>query len=233
MDYKNIVGLREISDDVQRGYKFEQIIRELLPWDNKPPVSVIGDSEQLDAFFIWKNQAFLVESKAKKGKITAGSHDWEDFELKIRRRKHTVTGLFCSLFSIDKKIYNRATELIREGHLVIILEGDFWDNLANSILSISDVLDYMNLYGRAKFLAIPPELNIIDEWRFDKKIITKKLSDTCLKYSSVMLRRYKLPFHDKTYVTGDIEKQIDSYVKGLKPNTLTKEKSTRLGFLLR
>ena len=102
MNNKSIPNLRAVTDDAQRGYKFEQIIRELLPWDIKPPVSMVGDSEQLDSIFVWKNQAFVVESKAKKKVITAGSHDWEDFELKIRRRNHTATGLFCSLFPINK-----------------------------------------------------------------------------------------------------------------------------------
>ena len=224
MDYSFILDLREISDNVQRGYKFEQIVRELLPWDIKPPVSLAGDSEQLDAFFLWKNQAFIVESKAKKEEITAGSKDWEDFELKIRRRKRAVTGLFCSLYSVNQNVYERATDLNKEGYLVIVLEGGFWDELAKSMLSIIDVLDYMNYYGRAKFLALPPKLNIIEKWRFDKNIIIKKLSDVCIKHSSVMLNRYKSPYHDKTYITREIEKQIDSYVKEIKPNTLTKEK---------
>ena len=224
MSYNSILKLRDILDDTERGYKFEQTIREILPWDGKPPVSAMGDSEQFDSIFLWKNQAYIVESKAKKDRISAGSHDWEDFELKIRRRKQSTIGLFCSLFPIHKKIYDRANELVREGYLIIILEGLFWDNLTKSNLTISDVLDYMNIYGRVKLIAIPPQLSAIVRWRYNKEEIIKRVSNICLKHSSTMLRRYKMPNHDKIYITRDIERQINSYVKELKPNTLTKEK---------
>ena len=221
--YDKIVGLRNNLNNADRGYKFEQAIRDILPWDVKPPVSVKGDSEQLDGVFLWKNQAYLVESKAKKEKITVGSHDWEDFELKIRRRRSTVVGLFCSLYPVHKNVFKKASELTKEGHLIIILEGNFWDELTISNLDIADVLDYMNIYGRTKFIASPPQLRIIKEWIFDKDEIIYGISKICKDHSSILLGRHKSKYHDKLYIERDVERQINSYVKELKPNVLIKK----------
>lgn len=222
--YKEIIGLREIKNAVDRGYKFEQIIREIQPWDRKPPVVASVPSEQLDGIFVWKNQAYLIESKAKVDLITPGSHDWEDFELKIRRRKNAVVGLFCSLYSVNESIYERAKELNQQGHYVIVLAGDFWDEINNEQLSIEDLLDYMNLFGRVKFLSKPPMIKIIKNWFYDKESTEKKVFDICKKSSATFLRRHKSPFHESLYVARDIDNLIESYSKDLKPSSLKKTK---------
>lgn len=222
--YKEILALRDNTDDVDRGYKFEQTIREIQPWDRKPPVAASLPSEQLDGIFIWKYQAYLIESKAKTEPITPGSHDWEDFELKIRKRKNNVVGLFCSLFPISEKVYVHAEQLNREGHFVIVLAGLFWDELNKHQLPIKDLLEYMNLFGRIKFYAKPPDIKKILDWCYDKETTQKKIADLCKKNSSTFLRRHKSPFHSNLYITRDIDNQIGSYSNNLKPSTLQKEK---------
>lgn len=228
MKYKNIIDLRNIPCDRDRGYKFEQEIRKILPRDFKPPVPVQDKehSEQLDGILLWKNQAYLIESKAKKGKITAGSHDWEDFELKITRRRNTVIGIFCSLYPIHTNACKRANELVNQGNLIILLEGSFWDELSNSSLDIADVLDYMNIYGRSKLIAKPPHLNTIEQWRFDKDEIINRISNLCTDYSSLFLGRHKSDSHDHVYIVRDVEKDIESYIKKLNPNILTRVKES-------
>lgn len=222
--YKEIIALRENPNNVERGYQFEQIIREIQPWDRKPPVVASLASEQLDGIFIWRDQAYLIESKAKKDRITPGSHDWEDFELKIRRRKNAVTGIFCSLFPVSDEIYQRAEGLNREGHFVIVLAGEFWDDINSHQLPMKDLFEYMNLFGRVKFLSKPPKIKKILDWCYDKETINKKISDLCKKNSAIFLRRHKSPFHKDLYITRDIDNQIESYAKNLKPSVISKSK---------
>ena len=225
--YAEIIAIRDENiSDIERGYKYEQIIRELLPWDRKPPIasSLPSSSEQLDGVFVWNGQAYLIESKAKKDTITPGSHDWEDFELKIRRRKNNVIGLFCSLFPISEQIYERAKSLNIEGHLVIVLDGSFWEDIQKHNLPIKDLLLYMNLFIRVNNNSKPPEIKKIIEWCYDKDVTQKKLFDLCTKNSAIFLRRHKSPFHANLYVTREIDNQIESFTQNLKPSTLRGQK---------
>ncbi len=232
--YKEILELRKIVDNSTRGYKFEQAIRELLPWDRKPPIALAlpNVSEQLDAIFIWKNYPYLIECKAKSDTITPGSSDWEDFELKIRKRKNNVFGIFCSLGEVSEKVYANAEILNREGHSLFILAGDFWEELEKTGLPIIDLLEYMQLFGKIKFLPKPPNLNNIKSWFYDKESVNNKLSDIAKKYSSTFLRRYKLPNHEILYVRRDLDIQFENYIKENRPNSLkikeeSKEKQPR------
>ncbi|KAA0990904.1 NACHT domain-containing protein [Dyadobacter aurulentus] len=220
--YLEILQLRDVQNDVERGYRFEQAIREIQPWDRKPPVTASLASEQLDGIFLWKEQAYLIESKAKKAPITPGSHDWEDFELKIRRRKANVVGLFCSLFPVSKKVFIQAEQLNRDGHFVIILAGTFWEELNYYKLPIYDILDYMNLFGRTKFLTSPPPINVVVEWFYDKDRTQKKLSDLCKRNSSTFLRRFKASSHEALYLRREIDAKIESYAHNLKPQVIKK-----------
>ncbi len=222
--YKEIASLRNLENDTQRGYKFEQAIREIQPWDRKPAIAISITSEQLDGIFVWKDKPYLIESKAKKDVITVGSHDWEDFELKVRRRKSAVTGIFCSLFSVSEEVYERARDLIKDGHFVLVFAGDFWDELEATPLLFKDVLEYMNFHGRVRFLGKPPKLKIINDWCFDKELIEKAINNNCKKVSSTFLRRYKSPFHKELYIHREVDNQIASYCKDLKPSTLKIER---------
>lgn len=222
--YKDNVQLRDMSDNVARGLKFEQIVREIQPWDRKPAITISVPTEQLDGIFVWKDKPYLVEAKAKKDIITAGSHDWEDFELKIRRRKNAVTGLFCSLFEVNAEVYRRADLLINEGFFVLIFAGSFWDDLIEVPLPFADLLEYMNFFGRIKFLAKPPKLSIIHDWLFEKLSTDNRINDICRKNSSTFLRRYISPLHKSLYIERDIDSQILSYALELKPSNLKKKK---------
>jgi hypothetical protein len=133
--YEEIIALRDITDDQRRGYLFETAMREVMPWVTRPPLAVVGESEQLDAFFEWNSWHFVVESKAKRGIIKRGSHDWEDFELKVRKRRGSCIGLFCSLFPASDDLYAAAEQLNREGLCTLLLTGSFWEELAAHALA--------------------------------------------------------------------------------------------------
>ena len=90
--YTQIISLYNEENKQSRGYKFEHLIREIQPWSYKPPISAIGNSEQLDGVYEWEGRIYIIEAKAKEKKILQGSSDWEDFELKIRRRNKAGAG---------------------------------------------------------------------------------------------------------------------------------------------
>lgn len=232
INYKDILSLRDIDEDAHRGYKFEQIIREIQPWDRKPPIVTSLSSEQIDGVFIWKTQAYLIEAKAKRNPITPGSHDWEDFELKVRKRRNNIVGLFCSLFPVSEKIFDHAEQLNREGHFVIVLSGNFWDQLHEHQLPIKDLLEYMNLFGRVKFQAKPPDIKTILNWCYDKDTVYKKMKDLCKKNAATFLRRHKSPFHSNLYIKRDIDNMIISYSENLKPSTLQNDKDVPIQLCL-
>jgi hypothetical protein len=218
--YTEIIALRNDTNDQGRGYKFEQVIRELLPWEIKPPIAVSLPSEQLDGIFIWNKQSYFVEAKAKKNEITPGSQDWKDFENKVHRRKNGIIGLFCSLFPVSENIYERANDLNKEGYLVIVLAGYFWDEIHKSSLPIKDVLLYMDIFLRVNNKSKPPEIKEIIKWRYGKDTIQRNIFDYCAKNSSIFLMRYKSNFHSNLYIAREIDNQIESFVHNLKPSVL-------------
>jgi len=219
--YKQIVELREHHDKIQKGYIFEQIMREIHPWEYKPPIVYTAPSEQLDGVFTWKGITFIIESKAKEGIITQGSHDWEDFELKIRRRKGKgIIGVFCSLYPVHENVFDAGKRLNEEGIQTIIFDGSFWDNIVNDNLSLKDVFEFMIPYVRIKYIAKPPQIKSIKEWCFDKSKIEKQFRDKAFKTSSSFLRRYKHRFHNTIYVARELDIQIKSAVNNFKPSTL-------------
>ena len=220
--YQQIIELRNNTDAIKRGYQFEQIIREVLPWDIKPPIAyTTKTSEQLDAVFTWKGFTFIVESKAKKTRITPGTHDWEDFENKILHRNGNVIGLFCSLYdNLSQEIYEAAKFLNRKGNLNIVLDGKFWDNLAKSNIPLEYILEYMITHIKIYYVAIPPDLDSIKEWYFDKEKIENTMKNNAIKYSSSFLRRYKHKYHDSIYVKRRFDNEILSHINHFKPSSL-------------
>ena len=219
--YAQIVALRNNQNDAERGYQFEAILREILPWSSRPPVVMIAPSEQIDAFFDWNGNTFIVEAKAKRGQpITAGSHDWEDFELKIRKRKGCI-GLFCSLYPVHANLISAAESLNREGACTIVLHGDIWDELRYNNLPFSKLISYMIMHARGKFIAAPPPISSVAAWMFDRETLATKISGISRLYSSVFLRRYQNPRHEALYVHRHIDELVSEFARSLRPSKLT------------
>jgi hypothetical protein len=226
--YEQILALRAIRDAPRRGWLFEQAIREVLPWDVRPPLSINAEAEQLDAFFEWNSWLFLVEAKAKEGQITRGSHDWEDFELKLRRRHGACIGLFCSLYPVPSALFDAATDLIKNNITTVILAGDFWDELASETLPLQDVLHHAVLNARARLIAVPPRLSDIRRWTYDKQQVSIKLERACGSYSALFLRRHKLPHHSELYIRRGIDHDIVQMAELLCPSRLAVLSKTRI-----
>jgi hypothetical protein len=218
-----LIDLRFVQDNEARGYAFEQAIRELVPWDFRPPLAVLARGEQIDAFFEWNSWHFLVEAKAKRKSITRGSHDWEDFELKIRRRMGSAIGLYCSLFPVSKTVEDAAEELNRGGYPTILLHGSVWDNILEQKVPITDLLRYMVWRVKATGKPVPPDIKQVGEWLFDRASVVSKVESTCRLLSGVFLRRHALPNHSLLYVRRQLDVRIDGLASQLRPLSLTDE----------
>lgn len=217
--YNQIQELHNYSNNVERGRKFEVLVREILPWDKRPPIVLSPKTEQLDGVFVYLNTVYIIECKAKKGTITAGSSDWEDYELKLRRRKQNVVGIFCSLGKVSKEVVNRAKSLINEGFLNFIITGDDWLCLQQKSVDFKVLIDFMRLSVRVLF---EPQINVekLIKWHYDKEQISSYFSNIGQKHSAFFLRRNKHQYHEQIYVERGIEKQISNYINSLKPQSL-------------
>ncbi|TKG93718.1 hypothetical protein EYV94_15855 [Puteibacter caeruleilacunae] len=219
--YNQIIKLRELQKKTEKGYLFEQLIREVHPWDFKPPIVYSAGSEQLDGVFTWKGITFIIESKAKEGEITQGSHDWEDFELKVRRRHGKgIIGIFCSLYPVHTNVFEAAKRLNQEGYYTIVLDGNFWNDVANNYIPLKDVFEFMLPYIRIKNVGQPPKIKTIKEWCIDKTKINKDITNKAYKATASFLRRHKHRYHDTVYVQRELDKQIHSVINNFKPSTL-------------
>ncbi len=225
--YTQIISLYNEKNKQSRGYKFEHLIREIQPWSYKPPIIGVGNSEQLDGVYEWEGRIYIIEAKAKEGKILQGSSDWEDFELKIRRRNKSVVGLFLSLYEIDENIIRQCEMMNKEGYSVFALYGGLWKELYDNPIDFGLILRYLLLHSRISNKATISNVIEIKKWYFHNEEIIKKYKDICVKGSSVFLRRYKQDNHEELYVKRGIDNKVDDYIRNLYPKALSKTKKTK------
>lgn len=225
--YEDIIELYNESNSQMRGYKFESIVRELQPWTIKPPISAIGKSEQLDAVYEWEGRIWIVEAKAKTKIISRSSHDWEDFELKIRNRNKASMGLYLSLYEVEEQVIKQCERLNEEGYNVFVLYGAIWKDLANNPIDFTYILKYLLIYSRIDFRTTIDNVNEVKKWFFQRDEILKKYNDICMKTSNEFLRRYKQDKHEELYVERQLDQKLNEYIKNLFPKSLSKSKRTR------
>jgi len=225
--YEQIIGLYNEVDKQKRGYAFEQLVREVQPWSYKPPLSAVGNGEQLDGVYEWDGRIFIIEAKAKEAKIMQGSSDWEDFELKIRRRNRTVVGLFLSLYDIDENIIRQCEVMNREGYSIFAIYGDIWGELCDDPISFELILKYLLINSRINYKATVNNVEDIKKWFFHNDEIIKRYNDICVKSSSTFLRRFKQDKHEALYVKRTLDKNIEDYIRNLYPKALAKAKKIR------
>ena len=225
--YEQIIELYNETDRQKRGYAFEQIVREIQPWSHKPPVSAVGKGEQLDGVFEWENNIFLVEAKAKESKILQGSKDWEDFELKIRRRNKSVVGLFLSLYDVDNSIIERCKSMNQEGYRIFVIYGNLWEKLVSEPIGFELIIRYLLIYSRINYIPTVNSIKEVKDWFFRTEDILKNYNDICIKYSSPFLRRFKMDQHESLYVKRETDNKLESYLMNLYPKALSREKKIK------
>jgi hypothetical protein len=219
--YSQIVLLKNETNNIKRGRDFEILIREIQPWDYRPPVVSSQDSEQLDGLFIYKNETYLIESKAVRKKITPGMPEWEDFELKLhRRRDKRVVGLFCCLFEVNKALEKRVHDLNMKGITTIVITGRDWEQLLESKIPFDAFLNYLRLNATIKNKGLLDSIENAMTWIYDTTSINQNFRDITFKVSGSFLRRFKHRFHEQIYINRKIDDQVSSIVRGMLPQNL-------------
>jgi hypothetical protein len=221
--YAAVLALAAEPLDTVRGYRFEHVVREMLPWDERPPVSIRSTSEQLDALFSLNGRYFIVEAKAKRGPLTEGSADWEDFELKLARRKGRVSGLFLSIFPVSDSIFTRSLELSRNGSPTIVVAGDMWKELLRYQVSLSNFIEFHLLRTTVILDRQVPSVKRASEWLYDADLSTKVLTKQMEGLSAVFLRRNKSPYHAQFYVKRRLDERVAEQLQLLLPNALSRQ----------
>ena len=216
--------LRALEDAQRRGYIFEQYIRETLPWSFRPPIALRTESEQIDGFFEFNGWHFLIEAKAKQTNITPGSPDWEDFELKIRRRGGQCIGLFCSLWPVSAALHDAASSLNKNSFTTIVISGNQWDEICTSPLQYSDFIRYLVSEARSKYTTNVENINIIYDKLVSRIDAERKIRDLLSAASTTFLRRNRSPRHEDLYVTRNVDAQLHDLILQLQPSRLQFEK---------
>ena len=220
-------------DKSERGYLFESLIREIQPWDRRPPIVMSPQSEQLDGVFEYKGNLFIIESKAVDKILTPGSKEWEDFELKIRKRQgHGIIGLFCSLNDVSDELVKTANSLNKEGFSNILIYGNNWEQLYNANFEFCHFLEFMILNARIKRIASVNNLTKVKKWYFDKENISNHFTSICEKHSSIFIRRFKHEKHEQIFVSRKISKSINAHIENFKPSILKRTKNDSLSQLV-
>ena len=204
--YASLV-LRGIDDDEERAYRFEQFVRELIPWDFRPAAA--------GAFFEWSGWHFDVVTAARVDPIRRDSEEWRRLEGRVRQNESDVVGLFCSLGPADD-VVEAAEALNRSGRSAIILHGGFWDELPRSACDATDVLRYAIASRRAA----PPALADVLRWTAELDARARTVHATCLRASGHFLRRHDVPNHDELYVPRRIDALLEQAMRLLKPSRL-------------
>lgn len=225
--YRQIQSLASETDSQLRGYRFEQLIRETLPWSHRPPISAIGKSEQHDAYFVWEGRDYLVESKAKRGQILRGSHDWEDFELKIRKRQGQVCGIFASLYEVSTELFEATNDLSMQGMYVAIIDADIWNILAETQVGIDRYIEYVFRSLKLTNKFTPSSTKNIKEYFEDKNHSRSALLHKLRPISAQFLRRHKMDLHEKTYVARSSDEMIRQRCMMFRPSNLNATKTRR------
>lgn len=231
---EQIINLKNTEiNKSERGYLFESLIREIQPWDRRPPIVMSPQSEQLDGVFEYKGTLFIIESKAVDKVLTPGSKEWEDFELKIRKRKGTgIIGLFCCLNNVSNELVQAANSLNKEGFPNILIFGNNWQQLYDANFEFCHFLEFMTLNARIKRISYVDNLTQVKKWYFDKENINNYFSSICEKHSSIFIRRFKHEKHEQIFVSRKISKSINAHIENFKPSILKRTKNNSLSQLI-
>ena len=231
---EQIIDLKRKSlDKSERGYLFESLIREIQPWDKKPPIVMSAKSEQLDGVFEYQGMLFIIESKAVDKDITPGSKEWEDYELKLRSRNgHGVIGLFCCLNNVSQPLIDKANLLNEIGITNILIYGSNWEQIYNENFEFCHFLEFMILNARIRKIASVKNLSKARKWYFDKENIKNHFNTICGKQSSIFIRRFKHEKHEQIFVPRKISKSINSQIENFKPSVLKRSKNDSLPQLM-
>ncbi len=205
-------SIKNIRDAAKRGYAFEKYIKEFFRASSAGSVG-----EQIDGVASINGIPYLIEAKAKSNRIRRYSSDWEDFELKLRRRRGTCHGIFCSLNPVDVGMIESAKELNRNNIPIIIMHDGIWDKFQFFPIPIDYFLKLMELQIHIKYDPIPNFGSIKRQYVEGIELELTKFSK---KASSLFIGRHYPEELKGVYVHRKIDEITTQLIHNLKPTRL-------------
>ncbi|MGA8499842.1 MAG: hypothetical protein WB764_30470, partial [Xanthobacteraceae bacterium] len=210
--------LKKMVDDRQRGYEFENFIRQICPGRLLDRKASHSDSEQLDVVFDFGGNIFLGECKAKRTSITPGSQDWEDYELKLRKRSGRCIGIFFSLYDLGSDIYAIGELLNKSAFPNIIITGTDLVQLTQQIGSFSKVLELLSISIFVNFAPIERDAAKLKRLFEVQSPKNATLISLCESESDNFRLRYVDNTIEALYVARQIDSELNSAIRLLAPH---------------
>jgi len=235
--YAQIVSLKHERNEVSRSRYFDQLLREILPWDQRPPVIYDPSGHAASGLFAYQGYYYQITAIADKVTVTLEQSEWADFENRLRKReREDIAGLFCCLFEVSPEIITAAQQLNKDGIATMILSGSVWESLNEADIYFPAFLDFLRLNSRNTADPSVDSMEKVSRWITDTKLINDRFQHTAKKLSAPFLRRFKHKFHDRIFVERNIEKQIWQITEMARPTRLrakAKKDNTRQIIVLR
>lgn len=217
--FKNILEIRNLETEFERRVRFEQSIREVETWDLKPSIIQTKD-EQSSLIYRYANNNYYFEFSGNDNITSYQSKEWQGFIKNIKTLKDSITCIFLTLGSIEIDVYKDANQLNSEGKVVGIIDFDDWEGLSKSRIKFIWFLEYLmnhcKLYQLSKLSNIKEALGRIEKIQ----IAEGQLKEITQLQSSIFLRRFKHPLHEKIYVKRNIDSQLIQNINNLRPSKL-------------
>jgi len=219
--YKQITSLQHERNEVSRSLYFEQLLREIIPWDHRPPVIHDPLTQPGGGLFSYQGISYQIGTVAGKATVTVETPEWIEFEQRLRKRdRDDIAGLFCCLYDVAPEVINAAKRLNKEGIPALIIFGGIWEKLMEADLFFPVVLDFLRLNSRTTTDPSIDSIEQVSKWIRDTTLINERLQNTAKKLSAPFLRRFKHKFHDRIFVERAIEKQIRQITEMARPTRL-------------
>lgn len=183
--------VKEIKDKIERGYKLEEIIQDLLRYSGHNPkrkrgITNLGD--QIDLFAEIDKNELLVECRFQKKKV--GQDDIQKFHTSLARRPHNIIGIYFSMSEYSEGVYNFVSKELKP--LIILFNRIEIECLMNGSEDFDKLLREKihsqsqegKLYFRKERRMIDRSKDIIDAPRYHDIFIGNKKVDYCSSKSS-------------------------------------------------
>ncbi|MEU5537141.1 hypothetical protein [Streptomyces sp. NPDC020362] len=213
--------LVQLDNELLRRHLLDQQIRELVPWDHRPPA--VDDPQELLPFarsYQRRGRVWRVACCASPGRIDTTSSDWTRFREDLETDYRGEIGLFVTLGEVSPAVVAEAAELNRKSMHSLLLARPTWCDLAKDPIGMDDFLDYAVQRAKSHSTPVPLSVKATRQWIAQRCTAEQLVGDSCQQASAVFLRRHQLPHHAELYVRRNLDQHVEMAVRALKPSKL-------------
>ncbi len=218
--YRQIIDLQQERNNTERERYFEQLIREIMDWDTRPPVFT-NTKQSAARPFNHAGNYYLVGMTASKIEFAPGVREWDDFEQQLRKKENEdAIGVFFSLFPISVAAMSAVKALNLADINTIVVSGSDWFNLFDYGIYFPTFLEILTLNSKIGKSDETISYEQISRSIEDNRMIEERYSSLTKRLSAPFLRRFKHKFHEKIFIERNVDKQIKKLAETVKPHYL-------------